>query len=168
MKPYAHIYSIGYGGREPEEFIGLLKKHNIKKIVDVRKSPNCKWQPLYSKPEIADFLKENGIEYIHKPELKYNIHSWKKPDYSEKGREQLSQNSVAFYSAINWIIREASVDNRIALLCAEKSPFRCHRMLDVGKSLIENGSPTAHIIDEKKFYLQVHPNTFKRENMITV
>ena len=41
------FYSIGYGGRDPQGFLGVLQNHGIKVVVDVRLLPNRAYSGSY-------------------------------------------------------------------------------------------------------------------------
>jgi len=62
------IFTIGYENRSFEEFVNLLKKHEIKVVLDIRHDVD------FVKPEFSmEFLKKHlqmeGIKYIHIKEL---------------------------------------------------------------------------------------------------
>lgn len=58
------IYTIGYGDKEFEELLQLLKGNEIEVLVDVRSFPRSKW-PKYKKENLKQNLPEKGIEYAH-------------------------------------------------------------------------------------------------------
>jgi uncharacterized protein (DUF488 family) len=43
------IYTIGYGNRLVEEFIGLLQQYEIRFLVDIRSQPYSRYNPDFSK-----------------------------------------------------------------------------------------------------------------------
>ena len=43
------IFTVGYGGRKPDEFIALLKKHDVEIIVDLRLKPERAFMGVYAK-----------------------------------------------------------------------------------------------------------------------
>ena len=63
------FYTIGYGERKPEDFVGLLKPKGIKTIIDVRLRPDRARIGSYKLIEDSDrdiryVLSAISIEYI--------------------------------------------------------------------------------------------------------
>jgi uncharacterized protein (DUF488 family) len=52
------VYSIGHSNRSIEEFLGILKRYKIKKVIDVRRFPSSKKFPWFNKEELEKVLKE--------------------------------------------------------------------------------------------------------------
>lgn len=68
------FYTIGYGGRKPEDLVDLLKQKNIKTVVDVRLRPDRASMRIYKKVKepnqgIEGLLARKGISYISLLEL---------------------------------------------------------------------------------------------------
>ncbi|MBU1626147.1 DUF488 domain-containing protein, partial [bacterium] len=58
------LYTIGYEGRETDEFISELKKHDITRLIDIRENPFSRKKGFY-KSALKTALENQGIEYIH-------------------------------------------------------------------------------------------------------
>ncbi|MGZ6365218.1 MAG: DUF488 domain-containing protein, partial [Ktedonobacteraceae bacterium] len=58
------IYTIGYGNRSIEDFVKLLKKFDIKFLVDIRSQPYSRFNTDFSKDELEKSLKQHSIRYI--------------------------------------------------------------------------------------------------------
>jgi uncharacterized protein (DUF488 family) len=68
------VYTIGYGGRKPQEFLDLLKANNIRALVDVRLRPDRASMGTYVKARnsqkgIQALLATGGIQYFSFVEL---------------------------------------------------------------------------------------------------
>ena len=89
------------------------------------------------------------IEYRHMPGLGGLRHARK--DSTNRGWENLSFRGFADYMQTEAF--EASLDEllslsrtrRVALMCAESVPWRCHRSL-IADALVARGMPVRHII----------------------
>src|SRR3972149_3001091 len=58
------IFTIGHSNRSLDEFVKVLKHHNIEVLVDVRHFPRSGHNPQFNK-EILDIkLPESGMQYI--------------------------------------------------------------------------------------------------------
>ena len=125
------VYSIGYEKRSIDELTAILNKHNIVKVIDVRRIPFSR-KKGFSKSELKQHLKEKNIEYISIIELgptksireniSQNRTGWSK--YKKDFRKYLKTNK----DRIESLIRENFTKNSCAL-CYERDHKRCHRSL---------------------------------------
>lgn len=154
------VWTIGHSTRSAEEFIQILKSHQIEAVVDVRSFPGSRRYPHFNKPELARLLQDNGVEYVHIPELggrrKPNRHSkntaWRNVSfraYADHMETEEFQKGIASLFALG-------DQKRCAIMCSEAVWWRCHRSL-VSDYLKANGVEVIHIIDEKT--TQPHPFT---------
>jgi len=136
------IYTIGYQGRNLDEFVEVLLRGGIEIVIDVRKTPFSR-KPGFSKSKIEKVLLEHGIRYVHYRELgtpkelrkrflsgEMNFHEFKKEFitelYSNGGREALKD------------VERICRGNRCALMCYERNWWECHRTI-IAEILQENG-----------------------------
>ena len=59
------LYSVGHSNQSQEEFLGLLRAHDVNCIVDVRSVPASKYTPQFNMEPLRTLLKQNGIQYLH-------------------------------------------------------------------------------------------------------
>ncbi len=55
------ILAIGHSARTLEGFLGILRAHNVSRIVDVRTIPRSKRNPQFNQNILSENLKESGI-----------------------------------------------------------------------------------------------------------
>ena len=58
------IWTIGHSNQSFEQFLDLLKRHQIDDVVDVRSSPYSRYATHFSKEAIEDSLARHRIRYI--------------------------------------------------------------------------------------------------------
>lgn len=145
------LYTIGHSTRTLQEFIALLNKHQITVLVDVRTVPKSRRVPWFNSKEFANALLVENISYIHMPELGGLRHARKDSinmgwhNASFRGYADYMQ-TPAFYEAIEKLNQKLEAgENRIAIMCAEAVPWRCHRSLIADAELIR-GITVLHIM----------------------
>ena len=124
------LYTIGYEGRDIDEFINRLRDFGINILVDVRDIPLSR-KKGFSKTPLSQYLKENNIEYIHLKELgsPKNLREKVKDDadyeyfFKEYSEYIQTQNQVVedLYQII--------INNNSCIMCFERDPFSCHRLI---------------------------------------
>jgi uncharacterized protein (DUF488 family) len=146
------IYTIGHSTRTIEQFIQLLKAHNIEELVDVRTVPKSRHNPQFGKEELAASLKQAGITYAHLAKLGGLRHSTK--DSVNLGWQNTSFRGYADYMATPVFqagldeLRAIAEKKTAALMCAEAVPWRCHRSL-IADALTNQGWQVLHIQSRK-------------------
>ncbi len=122
------FFTIGYEGKDIDQFLNALVSNNISLLIDIRRNP-FSMNFIYIKDALMKKLKDVGIDYLHIPELGVESEERKnlntKADYEElfvKYRQNLPLKEVY----INRII-ELGTTRRIALLCFEADCNFCHR-----------------------------------------
>jgi len=126
------IYLIGYEKIKTEDFINLLKEKNIKYLVDVRENP-FSMRKDFIKKYLKEKLEKEGIKYIHIKELG-NPREIRK-EYKEKKDLKLALFRYMEYikegltKEIEDEIKELLRKGNTALMCYEKNPLECHRLV---------------------------------------
>jgi uncharacterized protein (DUF488 family) len=143
------VLTIGHSTRPLDEFIALLKAHAVTLVVDVRTIPRSRHNPQFNKESLPDSLKKAGLGYVHMFGLGGLRHA--KPDSVNAGWRNASFRGYADYmqtpefeKQIEELIQLAK-EHRIALMCAEAVPWRCHRSL-IGDALTVRGIRTEDIM----------------------
>lgn len=127
------IYAIGHSTRSIEEFISLLKAHEIETVIDIRTIPQSRHCPQFNQEDLKKSLKESGIGYRHMKGLGGLRHASKDSintgwiNASFRGFADYMQ-TPAFQKALERLEKIAE-KKRCALMCAEAVPWRCHRSL---------------------------------------
>jgi len=58
------LYSIGHSDHTLEEFLDLLRRHEIAVVVDVRSQPYSQWVPQFNRENLARDLGAAGVRYV--------------------------------------------------------------------------------------------------------
>lgn len=128
------LFTIGHSNHTIETFIELLKKHQITALADVRSHPYSRYLPHFNKSQLQDHLKTANIHYVFLGE-ELGARP-KNPECYIDGKavyEKIAETEL-FKVGIQRIIKGVE-KHRIALMCAEKDPFVCHRALLVCQNL---------------------------------
>ncbi len=142
------IYTIGYGARDVDEFIAVLKTYQIAFLIDVRSKPYSRYKPDFSKQALAKHLQTNDIRYVFMGDLlggqpdNLACYTNGKVDY-DKVRQQ-----PFFQAGIGRLQTACQQSRRVALMCSEGKPELCHRSKLIGETLTSAGITVTHI-DEK-------------------
>ncbi|MGH7651955.1 MAG: DUF488 family protein [Gemmatimonadaceae bacterium] len=144
------LYTIGHSTRTLKDFLGLLAREGVTRLVDVRAFPASRRYPHFNGPELSESLAAAGITYAHAPELggrrKVRKDSrnteWRNDgfrgyaDYMETPR---------FADALEDLLESAKREPT-AIMCAEAVPWRCHRSM-IADAVVARGVPVLHILD---------------------
>jgi len=129
-----------------------LQEHGIEVVVDVRRYPSSRKFPQYNQRALAEALRKNGIEYVWMEELGGRRHGRTSSESLNRGLRSPGFRNYAdhmltpgFRSALERLVAVAA-RKRVAVMCAEKLYFRCHRML-LSDSLVAMGVSVIHIIE---------------------
>ena len=136
------IFTIGHSTRPIEEFIRLLHAHGVQRLVDVRTVPKSRHNPQFGQEQLSASLEGAGIQYTHMRGLGGLRHA--RPDSANTGWRNASFRGYAdymqtpeFQDSLKHLI-DLAKEERVAVMCAEAVPWRCHRSL-IADALIARG-----------------------------
>lgn len=129
------IFTIGHSTRTLEEFVNLLKKYQIRCLIDVRRYPSSKKFPWFSKNSLEQRLKEENINYVF---LGDKLGGKRKEGYER------FMNSDQYREGIKNLIMYHEIFENVAIMCAERLYFRCHRRF-ISQTLTSKGLEVKHI-----------------------
>ncbi|MBT9100100.1 DUF488 domain-containing protein [Methylovulum psychrotolerans] len=151
---HAPIYTIGYGKRTIDEFIGILLEYDIKFLIDVRSYPYSKYKPDFSRELLKITLKSSGIKYVFmgntlggRPE-DGSCYTDDKVDYEKTKTKSFYKEGIARLKTA-W-----EKQLTVALMCSEGKPHECHRTKLISETLCKLGISTLHIDEIGKIKTQ--------------
>lgn len=137
------IYTIGHSTLPIEQFLALLRQHEIKTLVDIRQYPGSRRYPQFGQAALRNTLRVYGITYVHLVDLGGRRHEVVAGSGNEGWRVKAFRSyadyatySPAFAAALERLEGIAGA-SRVALMCAEYTPLKCHRRIlaDLMKAL---------------------------------
>jgi len=155
--PAGCAFTVGHSTRPIEEFIGMLTPHGVTQLVDVRTVPRSRHNPQFETQALARSLAGAGIGYALAPGLGGFRRTG--PDSPNTGWRNLSFRGYADYMLTpefneNLVaVIELMQTDRVALMCAEAVPWRCHRSL-IADALLVRGHVACEIASATR--LQPH------------
>jgi uncharacterized protein (DUF488 family) len=151
--PPEKIWTVGHSNRTLDDLINILSEHGIDLLVDIRTVPRSRHNPQFNREALPDPLARAGIGYVHMPGLGGLRHprrdsintAWR--NLSFRGYADYMQ-TPEFDSHLENLIAQAAL-RRVAVMCAESVPWRCHRSL-LADALTARHIPVDHLMSTGK------------------
>jgi uncharacterized protein (DUF488 family) len=152
--PQGAVFTLGHSTLPIERFIALVRTYGIERLVDIRTVPRSRHNPQFDDSALELSLEAEHIEYVHMAGLGGLRHPRK--DSSNTGWRNAGfrgyadyMQTAAFETALEILIA-MSRQKRVATMCAEAVPWRCHRSL-VADALSVRGVPVIEILSETNY-----------------
>ena len=152
--PEGAVFTLGHSTLPIERFMSVLQIYGIEQLVDIRTIPRSRHNPQFNDTALAKSLTAQHLEYLHfralgglrrarkdSPNTGWRNEAFRGyADYMQTGE---------FRDALEALI-QMSGQKRVAIMCAEAVPWRCHRSL-VADALIVRGVPVVEILSESSY-----------------
>ena len=152
--PEAAVFTLGHSTLPIERFMGVLQIYGIEQLVDIRTITRSRHNPQFNNSTLAESLSTQHLEYAHIQALGGLRRARK--DSPNTGWRNASFRGYAdymqteeFQAALEGLIH-LSPRKRVAIMCAEAVPWRCHRSL-VADALWVRGIPVVEILSESGY-----------------
>ena len=138
------IHTIGHSNMSGAELLRLLEQRHVRGVVDVRSAPYSRHVPHFNREGLQAALRQQGIAYTHMPEL--GGRPGNPALYTGEGRADYGMMALEppFRRGLERVLEMAG-ERRVALLCTEADPLRCHRTLLVAHRLEPMGTEIIHL-----------------------
>ena len=143
------VFTIGHSTHPIAEFVEILKAYDVDTVADIRTVPRSRHNPQYDQAVLPGLLAAAGLDYVYIKELgglrktaKESVNGgWRNKSF--RGYADHMQ-TPEFLAGLEILIALAG-RRRVAIMCAEAVPWRCHRSL-VGDALLLRGIKVEDIL----------------------
>lgn len=143
MEPVPHVYTIGHSNLDLRQFDNLLHLHRVSAVADVRSSPFSRFKH-FNRESLRAHLSRVGVRYVFMgAELGARSSD---PSCYQDGKvsyERLATTPL-FQIGITRLMDGAGTF-KLAVMCSEAEPLRCHRTILISRVLIDRGLSVSHI-----------------------
>ena len=174
MKTHGLIYTVGHSNLECDDFMHILKCHDIKLLVDIRSHPTSSKVPWASQKNLSGKL---GNAYSWLSELggptagPYSTQKFPKdhigrvrPEFKNIPEEQRPKtwwnqglfdfdvwmgSNLTFQDGLHKLQKLRDHWHNVAIMCAEVLYWKCHRSM-ISDAWVAMGGQAKHIMNAKK------------------
>jgi uncharacterized protein (DUF488 family) len=139
------VWTIGHSTHPVDALVELLHGQRIEVLADVRSAPYSRHNPQFRRETLRASVEQAGLRYVwlgaelggRPPEPEF---------YDAKGhaRYDLVAETERFQAGLERLLTGAAT-YRVAIMCSEEDPGRCHRRLLVTRALVTRGVEVRHI-----------------------
>ncbi|MDP3785236.1 MAG: DUF488 domain-containing protein [bacterium] len=126
------IATVGHSNKPIAVFLGVLKKHTIEVLADVRTIPLSRFCPHFNQKALQDTLAKAHIKYFYRGK-----------NLGGRGVNE------GYEEAIDELVGLAKKGTKVAVMCSEGDYHNCHRYSTLAPSFEERGLTVEHIEYEK-------------------
>jgi len=160
------VFSVGHSNHQPEQFLALLQKHKINRLIDVRSSPASHRFPQFNMDNLKALVETAGIEYNHQKilggrekggDVVFRLQS--DPNVSQAMFKVINrQDLLNLSSSTQQQVKNGEVDKNdnnnnnfhCALMCSEGNWHDCHRQNLIHYLVNQAGVQCLHIWPDGK------------------
>lgn len=141
------LYTIGHSNHKIEDFLGLLKRHGINCIADVRSTPYSHYNTQFNREFLERELQNTNIGYVYLGDQlgartgDANCYNGNSVDF------ECLAKTEQFHIGLKHLT-DISMKYRVAVMCAEKDPIECHRFILICRNLRNSGFHIIHILSD--------------------
>lgn len=150
------VWTIGHWTCPPPLVLRTLGSADIDTVVDVRKLPGSRRSPQFDADAMPSWLEPAGIDYAHLAELGGRRPKQRDVDPGRNaGWRNASFKNYADYTLTPPFeaglarLTGMAAGRRVALMCGEPMPWRCHRLL-IANTLTARGWTVVHLMNDAK------------------
>lgn len=146
------LYTVGHSTRTLDELVVLLRAFDISILADIRTIPRSRHNPQFNGDALGSAFRSGDLRYVQLAELgglrrarKDSVNSgWRNASFRGFADYMLTEDFETGLAKLH----ELTSKGRVALMCAEAVPWRCHRSL-VADALTARGAHVEHITGPK-------------------
>ncbi|MCD0445456.1 DUF488 domain-containing protein [Glycomyces sp. A-F 0318] len=147
------VWTIGHWTCPPPVVLDTLESAGVEVVADVRKLPGSRRSPQFDADAMPSWLGAAGIGYAHLPELggrrpkRRDVDpdrnaGWRNASFRNYADYTLTPEFAAGLERLTGMAGE----RRVALMCGEPMPWRCHRLL-IANTLAARGWTVVHLVN---------------------
>ena len=127
------LFTIGHSNLELARFLSLLSRHGIEAIADVRSQPYSGRNPQFNRDSLERALASHKVIYVFLGDQLGGRMNDFVPGNGAQRYRWMAQTEK-FSSGLNRI-RDGVRKYRLAMMCAERDPLKCHRSILICRHL---------------------------------
>ena len=141
------LFTIGHSNHRMFDFLRLVRSHGVNALVDVRSHPYSRLHPQFNRKVLAADLRKAKIAYVFLGQelgarrVETACYVDGRADYGSIAELPIFQEGLKR-------VREGIRQYRITLMCAERDPIDCHRVILVCRHLRKEGITLKHIRED--------------------
>jgi uncharacterized protein (DUF488 family) len=147
------LFTIGHSTRPLDELVRICGTAAVRAIVDVRRFPGSRRSPHFARQALEASLPAHDIDYLWLPDLGGRRRRaadappspWQVPAFAGYADHM---RTAEFRDGFARLLSVAAA-HPTAIMCAEASPYRCHRRL-ISDWAELHGIEVVHLLDEHR------------------